>query len=353
MIISRTPFRVSFFGGGTDFPAWFRDHGGGVLAATIDKYCYLTCRYLPPFFEHRLRIVYSRIECCQSFEEVSHPVVRETLRHLKIDRGVEIHHDGDLPARSGMGSSSSFLVGLLHALHALCGRVVSKQQLAEESIRLEQEVLRETVGCQDQLMAAYGGLNYISFERSGDIRVQPVTVSQERKQELNDHLMLFYTGIQRTSSQVAASYAHDFDRNYRLLKTMQRLVKEGLALLSSNTDISEFGTLLHEAWVTKCHLSDSVSNPKIDRIYEEALAAGATGGKLLGAGGGGFLLLFVPPDKQPAVRTRLDTLVHVPFAFESGGSQIIFYEPERDYGQEEARRATQTIAPFQELTKVA
>ena len=353
MIISRTPFRISFFGGGTDFPAWFRDHGGGVLAATIDKYCYLTCRYLPPFFEHRLRIVYSKIECCQSYEEVSHPVVRETLRALGIDRGVEIHHDGDLPARSGMGSSSSFLVGLLHALHALSGRVASKQQLAEESIRLEQEVLRETVGCQDQLMAAYGGLNYIAFERSGDIRVQPVTISQERKQELNDHLMLFYTGIQRTSSQVAASYAHDFDRNYRLLKTMTRLVKEGLGLLSSNTDISEFGSLLHEAWVTKCHLSETVSNQKIDRIYEEALAAGALGGKLLGAGGGGFLLLFVKPEMQPAVRARLDSLVHVPFAFESGGSQIIFYEPERDYGQEEARRATQTIAPFQELTKVA
>ena len=353
MIISRTPFRVSFFGGGTDFPAWFRDHGGGVLAATIDKYCYLTCRYLPPFFEHRLRVVYSKIECCHSYEEITHPVVREALRALDIDRGGEIHHDGDLPARSGMGSSSSFLVGLLHALHALSGRVVSKQRLSEESIRLEQDVLRETVGCQDQLMAAYGGLNYISFERSGDIRVQPVTVPTARKEELNDHLMLFYTGIKRTSSQVAASYALDFRRNHRLLQTMSRLVRDGMRLLSSNTDICEFGSLLHEAWVTKSRLSDSVSNRSIDHLYEEALAAGAVGGKLLGAGGGGFLLLFVRPEQQAQVKQRLDSLVHVPFSFETGGSQIIFYEAERDYGLEDAHRAKKVCRPYPQLSEVA
>ena len=304
MIISRTPYRVSFFGGGTDFPAWFREHGGGVLAASIDKYCYLTCRHLPPFFEHRLRVVYSKIECCHSFDEITHPVVRETLRALNIERGVEIHHDGDLPARSGMGSSSSFLVGLLHALHALCGRMVSKQRLAEESISLEQDVLREVVGCQDQLMAAYGGLNHITFDTSGEIRVRPVTLTTARKQELNDHLMLFYTGIKRTSSQVAASYALDFSRRYQLLKTMERQVRDGLAILSSNTDICEFGSLLHEAWVTKCRMSDAVSNRHVDRIYEEAISAGALGGKLLGAGGGGFLLLFAHPEQHAQIKER-------------------------------------------------
>ncbi len=349
MIISRTPYRISFLGGGTDYPAWFRQHGGGVLAASIDKYCYLTCRRLPPFFEHRLRVVYSKIECCESFEEIKHPVVREALRLLEIVQGVEIHHDGDLPARSGMGSSSAFVVGLLHALHALCGRMVSKRQLAEEGIRLEQEVLRETVGCQDQLMAAFGGLNHITFDCSGDILVQPVTLSPARKQELSDHLMLFYTGIQRTSSLVANSYAHRLERHRQLLETMLRLVRNGLSLLASNTDIREFGALLHEAWVTKCRLSDSVSNRAIDRIYEEALSAGAIGGKLLGAGGGGFLLLMAPPEDQPRVRARLESLVHVPFEFENSGSQIIFYDAERDYGHDDEFRCR----PFRELSEVA
>ncbi len=353
MIISRTPYRVSFLGGGTDFPGWFQEHGGSVLAASIDKYCYLTCRYLPPFFEHRLRVVYSKIECCHSLDEVAHPVVREALRTLDIHRGVEIHHDGDLPARSGMGSSSSFVVGLLHALHALSGRIVSKQQLAEESIRLEQETLRETVGCQDQLMAAYGGLNHVNFERNGDIYVRPLALTAERQQEFNDHLMLFYTGIQRTSSQVAASYAHNLKRHDQLLKTMSRLVNDGLKLLSSRTDICEFGSLLHEAWVTKCRLSNAVSNRSVDRMYEEALAAGAIGGKLLGAGGGGFLLLFVRPEQQAQVKQRLESLVHVPFAFETGGSQIIFYEAERDYGPEDERRAQRPCRPFRELSEVA
>ncbi len=353
MIISRTPYRISFLGGGTDFPGWFKEHGGSVLAASIDKYCYLTCRYLPPFFEHRLRIVYSQIECCQSIDEISHPVVREILRTLQIHRGLEIHHDGDLPARSGMGSSSSFVVGLLHALHALSGRIMSKQHLAEESIRLEQEVLQETVGCQDQLMASYGGLNHIAFNQSGDIWVQPLTLSAHRKQHLNDHLMLFYTGIQRTSSKVASSYALDFRRNYPLLKTMSRLVRDGLALLSSSTDIVEFGALLHEAWVTKCRLSDSVSNSVVDRMYEEALSAGALGGKLLGAGGGGFLLLFVRPEQQAQVKERLDSFVHVPFAFETSGSQIIFCEQERDYGMEDARRVRRAEATACELSQVA
>ncbi|HZQ47700.1 MAG TPA: kinase, partial [Verrucomicrobiae bacterium] len=200
MVISRTPYRISFFGGGTDYPAWYREHGGCVLAATIDKYCYLTCRYLPPFFEHRLKVVYSIIESVQHASEIRHPAVRETLRFLKIDRGLEIHHDGDLPGRSGMGSSSSFTVGLLHALHALQGRMIGKEQLARESIYIEQDILKETVGSQDQVCAAYGGVNQINFAPNGEVSVRPLTISEERLSQLNSHLMLFYTGIKRTAS---------------------------------------------------------------------------------------------------------------------------------------------------------
>ncbi len=206
MIISRTPFRISFFGGGTDYPAWYLNHGGAVLATTINKYCYITCRYLPPFFEHRIRVVYSKIENCQSFEEIDHPSVREVLRFLKFTRGLEIHHDGDLPARSGMGSSSSFTVGLLHALHALEGRMTTKQQLAKEGIHVEQDCLKETVGSQDQVLAAYGGLNHVAFSATGDITVRPVPLARERMAELNQHLMLIYTGIERTASDVAGTF---------------------------------------------------------------------------------------------------------------------------------------------------
>lgn len=350
MIISRTPFRISFFGGGTDYPAWYHQHGGAVLAASIDKYCYLTCRYLPPFFEHRIRLVYSKIESCQSFEEISHPAVRETLRHLKIDRGLEIHHDGDLPARSGMGSSSAFVVGLLHALYALQGQMPSKQQLARESIFIEQEVLRETVGSQDQVLAAYGGLNHVTFLPNGEISVRPMTLTQERIQELNSHLMLFYTGIKRTASDIAGSYVTDLDTKRRQLRIIKDLVEESMAILNSNQSLMGFGELLHEAWQAKRSLSDKVSNSEVDDLYATVRAAGALGGKLTGAGGGGFLLLFVPPAQQKEVRETLSKLIHVPFKFEFSGSQIIFFEPQEDYSELEKNRASQQIAAFRELT---
>ena len=235
MIISRTPYRISFFGGGTDYPAWYRRHGGAVLAATINKYCYLTCRYLPPFFEHRTRVVYSKMEVVQSLDELVHPSARETLRFLKMDRGVEIHHDGDLPGRSGMGSSSAFTVGLLHALYALKGQIVGKRQLARESIHLEQDILQETVGSQDQVCAAYGGVNRINFFPNGDFSVQPMTVSQERLAELNSHLMLFYTGIKRTASQVAASYVTKMEKRAALLDKMRECVDKSCDILSGKT----------------------------------------------------------------------------------------------------------------------
>jgi len=350
MIISRTPFRLSFFGGGTDYPTWYRKHGGAVLATTIDKYCYITCRNLPPFFEHRICVIYSKMEYCQTVEEIAHPAVREVLRYLQYDRGIELHHDGDLPARSGMGSSSAFTVGLLHAMYALRGQMVSKHHLAMESIRLEQDILKETVGSQDQVLAAYGGLNHIAFLPNGEIAVRPMTITQERIWELNAHLMLFYTGIKRTASNIAESYVNGIEDRKRQLRLMKDLVEESLSILNSNQDINGFGELLHEAWQAKRSLSASVSNAHVDEIYEQALSAGAIGGKLAGAGGGGFLLLFVPPARQPEVREKLNQLIYVPFQFEFSGSQIIFCDREADYSAEEKARANQTIQPFQELT---
>ncbi|MBI3863789.1 MAG: kinase [Planctomycetia bacterium] len=352
MIISRTPYRISFFGGGTDYPSWYQVHGGAVLAATIDKYCYLTCRHLPPFFEHRSRVVYSKIESCQSNEEIAHPSVREVLRHLSITRGIEIHHDGDLPARSGMGSSSAFTVGLLHAAYALQGQMPSKRQLALESIHVEQNILKETVGSQDQVMAAYGGLRHVQFLPNGEIAVRPLTLPSQRLTELNDHLMLFYTGIIRTASDVAKSYVDDIHSKRRQLRIMKDLVEESMSILNSGNDLTHFGQLLHEAWLAKRSLSAQVSNSQVDELYTRAQAGGAIGGKLTGAGGGGFLLLFVPPDRQESVKQQLNNLINVPFRFEPSGSQIIFYEPGVDYSAEDEARSSRQIEKFRELAVV-
>jgi D-glycero-alpha-D-manno-heptose-7-phosphate kinase len=349
MIISKTPFRISFFGGGTDYPAWYRRHGGAVLATTINKYCYISCRYLPPFFEHRIRLVYSKIENCMSVDEIIHPAVREVLRYLNIERGLEIHHDGDLPARSGMGSSSSFIVGLLHALYGLQGIMASKEQLAKESIFIEQERLKETVGSQDQASAAYGGFNHIIFHPNDEISVRPMTLSPGRIHELNSHLMLFYTGIKRTASNIAQSFVQDVDQRRRQLRVMKDLVDESINLLNSGQEIRGFGELLHEAWLAKCSLSSQISNDFVNELYEAALQAGALGGKLTGAGGGGFLLLFVPPESQAKVREKLAKLLYVPFKFEFSGSQIIFLNRQEDYAEMEKARQLQAIQPFREL----
>jgi D-glycero-alpha-D-manno-heptose-7-phosphate kinase len=349
MIISRTPYRISLFGGGTDYPAWYRQHGGAVLAATINKYCYLTCRYLPPFFEHPIRVVYSKIESCHKIDEIVHPSVRESLRYLKMERGMEIHHDGDLPGRSGMGSSSAFTVGLLHALHALKGQAVGKRQLAEESIHLEQEVLKETVGSQDQVCAAYGGVNRINFLPNGDFSVQPMTLPRERLEALNSYLMLFYTGIKRTASDVASSYVAVMEDRAALLNQMRDCVDQSCAILGSKQDLTAFGELLHQSWQAKRALSAKVSNPRVDALYEEARKAGAIGGKLLGAGGGGFILLFVPPEKQSKVRKQFSRLIEVPFEFEFSGSQIIFFDMEEDFAKHDKARSKRHIDAFSEL----
>lgn len=349
MIISRTPYRISFFGGGTDYPEWYRRHGGEVLATTIDKYCYITGRYLPPFFEHKHRIVYSQIESCQDYSEIRHPAVREVFRFLDVQRGLEIHHDGDLPARSGMGSSSAFTVGLLNALYALRGYMPTKQQLMTESIHIEQEMIRETVGSQDQALAAYGGFNHIQFMQNGEISVRPVIMTAERLVELNSNLMLFYTGIKRTASDVAQSYVPDLESRKRQLRIMKDLVSEGLSVLNGHGSLDGFGELLHEAWQAKRSLSSSVSNDDVDRLYETALKAGATGGKLTGAGGGGFMLLYVPAAYQNAVRESLEGLIHVPFRFDYSGSQIIYFQHEEDFSSVEFERKNCSITPFKEL----
>ncbi len=352
MIISRTPYRISFFGGGTDYPVWYHKHGGAVLATAINKYCYITCRYLPPFFEHKSRFVYSRIENCSSIDEIRHPAIREVLRFLKVERGVEVHHDGDLPARSGMGSSSAFTVGLLNALYAMKGYMPAKQQLMQESILIEQEMIRETVGSQDQALAAYGGFNHIQFLPNGEISVRPVVITFERMQLLNRHLMLFYTGIKRSAADIAESYVIDMEARKRQLRIMKDLVDEGISLLNSAEELTAFGELLHESWQAKRSLSDLVSNPEVDQMYETARKAGAVGGKVTGAGGGGFMLLFVPPERQHAVREALSGQICVPFSFEFNGSQIIYLQHEEDFSSVESTRTKQNIRPFAELAEI-
>jgi len=332
MIITRTPLRVSFFGGGTDYPAWFREHGGAVLATTIDKYLYLHCRYLPPFFDFKSRIVWSKIEQVQQPSEIAHPAIRGVLEWMKIGDGVEIHHHGDLPARTGLGSSSSFSVGLLHALHALRGELVSKRKLAEEAIFVEQQVLQENVGVQDQIQSAFGGLNRIDIRTDGSFEVTPLVVRAERLAGLQKHLLLLYTGLSRTASEIAAEQVATVGQKTAELKTMREMVDQGEKILVGTGDLREFGRLLDESWKLKRSLSSKIAPGFVNEIYDVARQAGADGGKLLGAGGGGFMLIFVTPDKRASVLKSLQKLLPVPFQFERGGTQIVLYEPSYQNG---------------------
>jgi D-glycero-alpha-D-manno-heptose-7-phosphate kinase len=326
MIITRTPLRISFFGGGTDYPAWFEQHPAGVLAAAIDKYIYVSCRYLPPMFPHNVRVSYSRLEQVVGVEKVEHPAVRECLRFFGIEGDVEIHTDADLPARTGLGSSSTFTVGLLNALHAYQGTLALKEQLAREAIHVEQERIGEHVGCQDQFMAAYGGLNRIDFFPGQQFRVTPIPMSETRLDEFQDHWMLFFTGICRSASAVAGEQLASLPQLEKQLGALYALVDRGMEALSSGR-FREFGELLHEGWMVKRTLSPRITNSVVDEAYEKARRCGAYGGKLLGAGGGGFLLVFCPPERQEAVLQALAPLVHVPAALDATGSQIIFYQP--------------------------
>jgi D-glycero-alpha-D-manno-heptose-7-phosphate kinase len=329
MIISRTPFRVSLFGGGTDYPAWFREHGGAVLGTAIDKYCYISVRVLPPFFEHRHRIVYSKVELVHGIDEIQHPAVRGVLSEFKVRDGLEIHHDADLPARSGLGSSSSFTVGLLHALHAMRGRMVTKGELSREAIRIEQEVLEESVGCQDQIFAAYGGFNRIDFNADGTFLTSPLVLRPERRAEFAQSMMLFFTGFSRFATDFAKDQLSNIKSRVVQLTAMRAMVDEAQEILrDEHRPIREIGVLLHEAWRLKRQLADTVSNPQIDEIYEAGRSAGAIGGKLLGAGGGGFIVFFVEPECRERVREKLKNLIHVSFGIDTEGSKIVLYQPD-------------------------
>lgn len=327
MIISKTPYRISFFGGGTDYPAWFLKEEGVVLSTTIDKYCYLNCRVLPPFFDNKFRIVWSHIETVSTIPEILHPAVREGLRFLGMngDIGLEIHHQGDLPARAGMGSSSSFAAGLIKALTALKGQIIGKHELALKAIELEQSILKENVGSQDQVAAAYGGLNVIRFLPNQEIRVEPVTLSPTTIAELESRLLLFFTGTSRLSSEVAGDVIANLDKKQTVLRQMRSMVDESVSILNGKGGLDDFGKLLHKNWMLKRCISDSICNSTIDRIYTIATEKGALGGKLLGAGSSGFMVFYVPPEKQQGVKDALAGYLHVPFKFENEGSTIIYY----------------------------
>jgi D-glycero-alpha-D-manno-heptose-7-phosphate kinase len=332
MIITSTPLRISFFGGGTDYPVWYRQYGGSVLSTTIDKSCFITCRWLPPFFEYHSRISYTKVENVGQNNVIQHPSVRACLQFLGIEDGIEIHHIADLPARSGLGTSSAFTVGLLQGLYALKNQMRDKHALAAEAIHVEQELLREAVGAQDQVSAAYGGFNRINFDTDGSIEVRRMLASPDRFAELEQHLALYFTGFSRFASEIAQEQLRMTPHKKQELDTMLRFVDEAEAIIASpDRPLDEFGRLLHESWKIKRTLTQKISNASIDEIYEAGLSAGALGGKLLGAGGGGFMLFFVPPERREALRTRLKKLLCIPFAFSNRGSHVVVYEPEERY----------------------
>ncbi|MDD2850953.1 MAG: kinase [Desulfuromonadaceae bacterium] len=330
MIITRTPFRISFFGGGTDFPAWYRENGGAVLSTSIDKFCYVSLRKLPPFFDYKHKIVFfSKQEAFNEFDEIEHPAVRETYRFLDVQDGLVMQHDGDLPSHSGLGSSSAFTVGLLHALYAYNGKMVTKKRLAMEAIHIEQNMISEAVGSQDQLASAFGGLNKIIFSAQDNIEVKPFLISTEKSSYLQSCLMLFFTGFARFAVEIERDKLLHLDKKKHELSLMHSIVDAATGIL--NGDLSgflDFGALLHESWMLKKRLSSKVSTSVIDDIYVKAMNNGALGGKILGAGGGGFMLFFVRPEDRERLRNGLSPLLHVPFRFETLGSQVIYFTEE-------------------------
>ncbi len=327
MIVSRTPHRISFFGGGTDYPNYYLEHGGKTLGVTIDKYSYLNVRKLPPFFKHKHRIVYSKQENVSSIEEIVHPAVRETLKYLNIDYGVSIHHDGDIPARSGMGSSSAFTVGLLNSLKALEGKMVSKKELTRMAVEIEQDWIKENVGSQDQTFAAYGGLNTLKFLQNGEIIAEPVLMSHDRLLEFQGNVLLFFTGLSRAASDILDEQMARTALNIPNLNRMKEMVDEAHEILLSNANLNQFGELLNSTWALKKSLSSKVTNPTIDKMYDKAIHAGALGGKLLGAGSGGFMIFYVEKKYHKEVKSALNNYLHIPFCFDFDGSKIVVYEP--------------------------
>lgn len=333
MIITRTPFRMSFFGGGTDMKDFFQEYGGAVLSTTFDKYCYVNVRHLPRFFDYSTEVAYSKIERVTALEDIQHPAVRNAMKMLDMHE-IRLTYEADLPARSGLGTSSSFAVGMLNAFHALKGKYVDKKRLADEAIYLERELCQEEGGWQDQIAASFGGFNRINFSKDG-YDVLPVIISKERKEQLNKSLMMFFTGFTRFSSDVQKANSGMSQKKIHRLQEMQLLVDKAEAILTDkHSDLDDFGRLLDYTWQLKRKTGNAVTNNNIDSIYSAGLKAGALGGKLLGAGGGGFLLFYVPLDKQSSVREAMKDLLYIPFQFENGGTRVIYYAAE-DYPPKE------------------
>lgn len=324
---------MSFFGGGTDMPEFFNKHGGAVLSTTFDKYCYVNVRHLPPFFKYTSEIVYSKIERVSKVDKIDHPLVRNAMKMLDMHE-LRINYESDLPARTGLGTSSSFAVGLLNAFYALKGKYADKRQLATDAIRLERELCNEAGGWQDQIAASYGGFNRINFNSNG-YEVVKIIISPKRKQQLNDNLLLFFTGFTRVSAEIQESTRTSISKKSKQLKEMLNLVDEAETILTDSTrDLDDFGRLLDKTWRLKRQTGSKITTGSIDDLYEKGLSAGALGGKLLGAGGGGFLLFYVQPEKQEAVKSAMKNLLHVPFEFENSGTRVIYYSSEYyDHGK--------------------
>ena len=326
MIITQTPFRMSFFGGGTDFPEFYNTYGGSVISTTFDKYCYVTVRHLPPFFDYTNELVYSKLERVTNIDEIIHPAIREGMKWFDM-HDLRITYEADLPARTGLGTSSSFAVGLLSAFYALKGKYADKRQLADDAIHLERTLCDESGGVQDQIAASFGGLNRIDFNSEG-YQVNPVIISQERKTELNSNLMLFFTGFSRLSFNIQAAHVREIKNKTEQLLAMKELVYEAEKILTSKCDLSGFGKLLDLTWKLKRGITNQISADYIDGLYAKAIQAGALGGKLLGAGGGGFMLFYVEQERQQAVRNALDGFMEVPFKFENGGTRVLYFVAE-------------------------
>ncbi len=326
MIITKTPFRMSFFGGGTDMPDYFNEHGGSVLSTTFDKYCYVTVRHLPRFFEYTSEFVYSVIERVKGVEEIKHPLIRNAVKFMDMHE-LRLNYEADLPARTGLGTSSSFAVGMLNAFYAVKGKYADKKRLADEAIYLERTLCNEAGGWQDQIAASYGGLNRIDFANNA-YTVSPIVMSAERKHRLNSNILMFFTGVTRFSSDIQKSTVSGIDKKAQLKRMLELVDEAEKVLVDKERDIDDFGRLLDETWRLKRQTGSKISNNSIDELYERGIKAGALGGKLLGAGGGGFLVFYVRPDDQPKVVSEFKDLLRIPFNFEEGGTRIIYYKAE-------------------------
>ena len=327
MIISRTPLRISFFGGGTDYPQWYKQNGGSVISTSINKYTYVTLRYLPQFFEYKYKIRYYKKEEVSEISEIEHPTVRESLKYLKIKDGIELVHSADVPARSGLGSSSSFTVGLLHALHFLKKQLPGKRQLAHEAIDIEQNYVNEFVGSQDQVATAFGGLNKIDFNKKDNFTVNPLPIDEMSKKKLEESILIFFTGFSRNASAVAEKQMSRITKNINELNIMNSFVDKAADYIR-NSNISDFGMLMNENWERKKRLSPYISNHNIDLLYNLGIKSGAYGGKLLGAGSGGFMLFIAPKKNRKKIISELKNYLHVPILFDNLGSQIIYHKNE-------------------------